>query len=256
MINEESGMMDSAYEIKRTMKQFVNFLLTTAVTMFLSCEQAEVYSLSGDLIGRVGAVMDEFGNLQVDRSGYIVTIEGTDPERNAITNSAGKFTIDDLETGTYNLIFSKPGYQTLEVFSYQFTGGNVPTYYEAPLLSQLSSTSITSFDAFATDENNPDTAKYTMVKIEFEINPVTTDDEPRTVITYINTSKEVSSENYQLQLNDPGLYKFTKWPKGTKLYAIAYPAPLACNAYYDPEKNQFTNSCLGVPTDIIEFIVP
>ena len=249
-------MMDNAYQIKNKMKQLVNFLLVPAVTMFFSCEQSEVRSLSGDLIGRVGALMDEFGDLQEDRSGYLVTIEGSDPERSAFTNTAGKFTIEDLEAGTYNLIFSKPGYQTLEVFSYQFTGGNVPTYYEAPLLSQLTSTSITSFDAFATDESNPDTAKYTMVKIEFEINPVTTSDKPRMVITYIGDSDEVSGENYLFQLNDPGLYKFNKWTKGTKLYAIAYPAPVACNAYYDPEKNQFTNSCLGAPTGIIEFIVP
>ncbi len=238
------------------MKHLVSSFFVLSTVSLFSCEQSEVYSLTGDLIGRVGAVMDEFGNLQDDRSGYLVTIEGTDPERNSITNSAGKFIIEDLGTGTYNLIFSKPGYQTLEVFSYQFTGGNVPTYYEAPLLSQLSSTSIQTFDAFVTDENNPDTSKYTMVKIEYEINPVTTSNEPRTVITYISTSDEVSSDDYVYQLNDPGLYKFSKWTKGTKLYAVAYPAPVACNAYYDPEKNHFTNSCLGAPTDIIEFIVP
>jgi hypothetical protein len=238
------------------MKQTINFLLVTAIAMFFSCEQTEVRSLSGDLIGRVGALMDEFGDLQEDRSGYLVTIEGSDPERTALTDTQGKFLIDKLEGGTYNLIFSKPGYQTLRVFSYQFTGGNVPTYYEAPLLSQLSSTSILSFDAFVTDENNPDTSKYTMVRIEFEINPESTTEERRTVITYISTSDEVSSEDYLFQLNDPGLYKFSKWTKGTRLYAIAYPAPVSCNAYYDPEKNQFTNSCLGTPSDIIEFLVP
>jgi hypothetical protein len=113
-----------------------------------------------------------------------------------------------------------------------------------------------SFDAFVTDENNPDTSKYTMVRIEFEINPESTTEERRTVITYISTSDEVSSEDYLFQLNDPGLYKFSKWTKGTRLYAIAYPAPVSCNAYYDPEKNQFTNSCLGTPSDIIEFLVP
>ena len=224
------------------------------VSFTISCEEENV--LRGELIGRIGAVMDEFGKLMTDRSGYNVVLEGTIPEKSAVTDREGRFTIMNLEAGTYNLLFSKPGFQTLKVFSYQFNGGNVPTYYEAPLLSQLSSTSITSFDAFATDDNNPDTAKYTMVKIEFEINPVTTPDKPRMVITYIGTSEEVSSEDYLFQLNDPGLYKFGKWTRGTKLYAIAYPAPVACNAFYDPEKNQFTNSCLGAPSDIIEFIIP
>ena len=40
-----------------------------------------------------------------------------------------------------------------------------------------------------------------------------------------------------------------------KLYAIAYPSPVSCNAYYDPEKNQFINSCLGTPS-ITELVAP
>ena len=238
------------------MKHLVILLMTLFMISVFSCKQSEDDTLSGDLIGRVGDLMDEFGNLQQDRSGYLVIVDGSDPERSAITSANGKFVIDGLKAGTYNLIFSKPGFQTLEVFSYQFTGGNVPTYYEAPLLSQLSSTSILSFDAYTTDENNPDTSKYTMVRIDYEITPVATTDKPREVITYIGTSDQVSSDDYLFQLNDPGIYKFTKWTKGTKLYAVAYPAPVACNAYYDPERNLFINSCLGLRSDIIEFSVP
>ena len=230
----------------------VAILLTTPS----SCDEETVVTVvTGELIGRVGAVMDEFGNLMNDRGGYLVTLEGTTPELFAETDNDGKFEVRDLPAGTYNLVFSKSGFQTIKVFSYQFNGGNVPTYYEAPLLSQLSTTSVKSFDAFITTENNPDTSKYTVIRIEFEITPVSTPDYRRTVITYIGDNSNVSSTDYLYQFNDPGFYKFDKWSAGTKLYAIAYPAPVACNAYFDPEKTLFINSCLGKPVDPVEIVV-
>ena len=190
--------------IQQNMKRLGNFSIMFVMIIF-SCDEPEVRPLSGDLIGRVGALMDEFGKLMTDRSGYLVRLEGTTPELTATTDKDGKFSISNLPAGTYNLVFSKSGFQTLKVFSYQFNGGNVPTYYEAPLLSQLSTTSIKSFDAFITSENNPDTSKYTVIKIEFEITPDSSPTQPRTVITFIGTSGNVSSTDYDHQLNDPGV---------------------------------------------------
>jgi hypothetical protein len=237
------------------MKHIATVFFVFTTISFVACDQSDVSPLSGDLIGRVGALMDEFGKLIADKSGYEVRLEGTIPELTATTDEDGKFSIVDLPAGTYNLVFSRSGFQTLKVFSYQFNGGNVPTYYEAPLLSQLSTTSIKSFDAFITAENNPDTSKYTVIRIEFEITPVSTPDNPRTVITYIGDNSNVSSTDYLYQLNDPGFYKFDKLRGGTKLYAVAYPAPVACNAYYDPEKALFINSCLGQPVVPLEIVV-
>ena len=222
-------------------------------TVAVSCE--EETAVTGTLVGRVGAVMNEFGKLIDDRSGYEVRLEGSNPEITAHSDVEGRFIVENLAAGTFHLVFSKPGFQTIKVFSYQFNGGNVPTYYEAPLLSELSSTEITKFDAFLTEENNPDTSKYDMIKIEYEINPVSTDDEPRRVTTYIGSSDKVSGVDYLYQLNDPGFYKFSKFPAGSKLFAIAYPSPIACNPYYDPEQNLFINSCLGDPIGPIEIVL-
>jgi hypothetical protein len=48
-------------------------------------------------------------------------MEGT--PYSAVTDSAGNWTMKDLPTGAYNIVYSKDGYDSYRVFGYQFVGG-------------------------------------------------------------------------------------------------------------------------------------
>jgi hypothetical protein len=245
--------------------EYMNSLFRFYLLLFLillSCEGAEGPpgpALRGNLIGMFSLVFDQFGKPMTDKSGIEALVEGTTPEKKAITDASGRFIIEDLPTGTYNLIFSKPGFQTVKIFSLQFVGGEMPLYYSAPVLSELSTTSITSFAAEVTDENNTNPAKYTMVKFSYTITPASTQDNPRNLIAFMHTSPDVSGSMYTHQINltnGASIIRFDKWASGTKLYAIAYVAPVSCNSYYDPSQGKYINSCLGTSSPVIEFTVP
>jgi hypothetical protein len=236
-------------------------LLLVALLPGFSCEEGSPEpSLRGDFIGVISVVLDEFGRSMADRGGYEVTFEGSDPEQKAVSDADGKFVVEDLQAGTYNLIFARPGFETRKVFSVQFTGGNVPTYYYAPLLSQLPSTSITGFTISVTDHSNPDPNLYTMLKIEATTLPEPTLENPRTLVVYVHTDHSVSESNYsfsQLNVtNNNALIRLDKISSGTTLYAIAYPTSVSCNSYYDPARSLYVNPCLGSPTPVVEFNVP
>jgi len=230
--------------------------------IFISCEGAEGPAgptLRGDLIGNFNLVFDQFGEPMTDKGSIEVLVEGTTPEKKTLTDAEGKFIIEDLPTGTYNLVFSKIGFQTLKIFSLQFVGGAVPLYYGAPTLSELSTTSLEEFSAEATDENNSNPDQYTMVKFSHTITPVSTQDSPRNLVAFMHTSPDVSNSVYTHQINltdDISIIRFNKIASRTKLYAIAYVAPVNCNAYFDPLQVKYINSCLGENSPVVEFTIP
>jgi hypothetical protein len=74
----------------------------------------------GILHGKSG-LYDYTTGLVVNTSGIKVTMEGT--AYSAITDSAGNWSMHDLPTGSYNIIFEKDGYQPYRRFSFYFVAG-------------------------------------------------------------------------------------------------------------------------------------
>lgn len=246
------------------------FISITISMCFLSCEGPEGEigpagpagpALTGDLFGSI-QTFDEFGTPLQDHSGVEVTVEGTDPVMETLTDSEGNYHFDDLTTGTYNLIFTKDKYQTQKIFSHQFIGGSIPTYITRILyLSTISTTSIKSFSVSITEENNPDTTRYSMVKVERLISPESTQEKPRQLKVYLSTSEDVSVDEYEYRLSmgttgNSDIIRLDKLPKNTTFYAIMYPTPALCNPYYDPYLDQYNYSCYGTPSEVISFKVP
>jgi hypothetical protein len=243
------------------MNSFFRFLLLFLI--FLSCEGAEGPAgpaLRGNLIGNFSLVLDQFGNPMAEKGGIEVLVEGTVPEKKSVTDTNGKFILDGLQTGTYQFVFLKPGFQTKKVFSFQFTGGNMPVYYEAPLFSELSNTTIVGFSAEATEENNTNPAKYTMIKFLRTINPKSTSANPRNLVAYVHTLPSVSNQEYSFSpinlTSDESIIQFDKIKSGTILYAIAYTTPASCSGYQDPSLGQFVDSCIGTGSSVVKFVVP
>lgn len=256
----EFALLKSEFMVLTYMKnKFHFFLLIANLFIIGSCEEQEdEFGLRGKLIGTI-ETFDEFGEPLNDHSGYEVTIEGTDPLMKTVTDASGEFVFYDLATGTYNFIFQKDHFQTRKIFSYRFIGGNVPTYFETLYLYQLPTTTITSFKAYVTDENNPDPDRYTVIHIEYDIAQASSYEQPRYVAVFLGSSADVSGEKYDHQINlgfGAYDYRIDKLPPGTKWYAKAYAVPVSCNGYYDYSRSAYINSCLGMSSEKVEIVVP
>ncbi len=84
-------------------------------------------SLTGDMAGGFQAYDEHYRNSVADRSGFKVTVEGSNPALSAVTDANGLYLIKGLKAGTYNLIFSKDGFANQTRFGVAHVGGEVPT---------------------------------------------------------------------------------------------------------------------------------
>lgn len=122
------------------------FLL--APSIFLACTREDYLpGLTGNIVGFV-YTFDEFGNYLEDRSNVKVTAFGMDQNYSTHSNSKGKFVLEDLPTGTYELHLAKEGFGTLKQFGVQHLGGtptillNYRDYEWAFILYEMPSTII------------------------------------------------------------------------------------------------------------------
>ncbi len=63
-------------------------------------------SLKGSIIGNI-KLYDEFVTEITDKSGVTVTIDGANPAVTTTTDAAGKWTVNNLSSGSYDLFFLK-----------------------------------------------------------------------------------------------------------------------------------------------------
>jgi len=99
------------------------FLIFIAPGIFQGCSKDEYLpGLKGNMVGYV-YTLDEFGNLLEDRSNVKVTAIGLDQSYSAGSNSKGRFVLEEVPTGTYELHFEKEGFGVLKQFGVQHLGG-------------------------------------------------------------------------------------------------------------------------------------
>lgn len=99
------------------------FLLVFFSTLLISCSKEELApGLEGNLVG-YAFTFDEFAVLLGDHSGITVTTTGP-KEYTAITDKDGRYEFKRLPTGTYNLLFEKPGFGTMRYYSIKHLGGS------------------------------------------------------------------------------------------------------------------------------------
>jgi hypothetical protein len=103
------------------MKKYLSCLIL-CIILFAGCSKNDCPVCStktGNIMGRV-ELHDEDVNLIGNNSGVTVTLKGTN--YSSQTDSSGNWLLKDVPAGIYDVIFSKPGYDTLFVFGYQFIG--------------------------------------------------------------------------------------------------------------------------------------
>jgi hypothetical protein len=114
------------------MKLYIIFVLTNILIILSGCDKNEENSFpKGSIVGFVHLI-DENGNVSNDRSGVNVSIEGI--AKSAITNEIGRVELTNVPAGTYNILFSKEGYGTCKISSFQFIGGNFPALLNQTIL--------------------------------------------------------------------------------------------------------------------------
>lgn len=82
--------------------------------------------LKGDITGFVN-LSDEIGN-SIAKDGMKVTLVGSSPEISGTTNEDGKYELKGVESGTYDLTFTKTNFGTFRRLSVAHLGGNAPTF--------------------------------------------------------------------------------------------------------------------------------
>jgi len=140
--------------------------------------------VKGALEGYVGAT-DEFGKPMEENSGFNIKFESVDLK--ATTDESGYFRVDDLPTGTYNIICSKQGFVTARIIGYGFIGGgdvNMGSIWMMP----PSTTQVS--DIYL------EPGEYSDITFSGTISPVPTDEERRHIRLFFHKTSDVSSENY------------------------------------------------------------
>jgi hypothetical protein len=223
------------------MKNYYNLILifsaSILILLFSSCDKDEPVApqLKGTLIGWV-TLTDEFGRIPTDKGDAIVTIDGTIPQITATTDSTGKYQIDNLPEGTYDVIFSKNSYATTKTIGMVFLGGDKPKI-QSTTLSQPSTTLIS--DITTIEDSSK---KY--VNLQGSISSNAPNEFNFFIRYFMSSIENVSNINYQstsLISVNAGVNKLNggigldkhKFPPGTLVYIIAYGETVSDAGYVD-----------------------
>lgn len=102
-------------------------LLLVTFTGLTSCKKEIIYEWpKGDLKGRVK--LADYSDNSIDFTDVLITLQGAGFSRDEHPDAEGMFNFKDVETGVYDIIFTKPGYETYKELGFQFMGGKVPMY--------------------------------------------------------------------------------------------------------------------------------
>ena len=250
----------SIVKINNKILVFILFILI----MNVSCEKKTEYNvLSGQLVGNVS--MHDSTNIYntvKDNSGVEVIVEGSNPQIKTFTDEDGYFSIDNLKSGTYNFIFNKEGYCQHKIVSYQFVGGNKPTSLNRVSLYWIPTMQIDSI--MVTAESN-----YSIYFLTVAANVSHQPENANYYYRYYLSNKaEVSYKDYLSTDFIYGYHSTTlyfqimgdtiKFPAGSKLYMIMYPASESYQYYTDitTGKKIYTSININKPSDTVSITVP
>ncbi|MFI5201824.1 MAG: carboxypeptidase-like regulatory domain-containing protein [Candidatus Kapaibacterium sp.] len=264
-------------------------LLIAGIAVFNSCKtQPTAPTETATIEGRVMLMQNYWQHLP-PFGGVNVTIEGTN--FSAVTDDSGYYTLQDVPTGTYNVLFSKSGYGEVRLFSMSVTGGgNAPFYFYNnqyyTTLIKISNLVTTIREVEIKDTTLPteEETTYLIAKGEVTPNPLINQLYDG-IAVYLSHTSDVSSLQghyttffYNDGLDNPSSYPIdtTKetfvfgitqndlrsagFNSGDSIYVATYGAPLyefPPGDYYDPGINQkVLSSANQTPSPVIGVKLP
>jgi Carboxypeptidase regulatory-like domain len=188
------------------------------------------------------------GGQPTRRDSVVVSIDST--SLNAMTDSAGQWSIPDVMTGTYNLTFTRNGYSSNKLVQVQFTGGgtkDVGTVY----LCQVPGFSVGSLSLLSSVRTDSTTAH---LEVRLTDSTVSGPYMPYRVFLFLGTDSSVSSDpaHYQSEISStmsfqngidsttikltPSTFASNGFAAGDRVFIAAYAANAGTNnsTYLDP----------------------
>jgi hypothetical protein len=237
-------------------------LILFLVTIGCSKEKEMELNLNGQIKGKV-FLYDEFGKSNTEYQDVEIVALAGDSSNSAAIDESGNYQINELNTGTYKLVCTKPGYGTRIIQSLQLIGGDLPIYFSFGI-GQKSSTTIHELQIEYINSNR------LKAKAIINHNYIKSDywsPDPR-IKVFLSLDPEVSFKNYETsgelttkaisgtQLEETFNIRLNSYPSGSKVYAIAYGAS---NNYYrnwNTTINNYIFHDLGQASNRISFIMP
>ena len=105
------------------MKIQASIFILFAIAIIGGCKSTTVVeNYTGTLRGNV-ALVDANGDTLLNYAGATAQIQGTSYQ--ATSNAAGDWQVDNIPAGIYNILLTKPGFDTLIIPKYQYSGAGV-----------------------------------------------------------------------------------------------------------------------------------
>ena len=263
------------------MKKIILISIVAIISILFSCEDSKSPVITDTKPGNITGVLDIYES--DDNSGAYVSIKGT--KYVTTTDYAGRWTLTNVEPGVYDIIFSKPGYDTTEIYGFQFAGNgtaycNFNEYRWATQVDNYpaskwaifaqNSTIVQNIETQAKDRLDSNDIKFKVLSISGKLS------QDENLLFFFGKDINVSNLNYlniitngwdrdrwysynnkdntfQFEI-DFRLFKDMYYVSGEKIYFIVYPGH---NIIETDLRNGKKRMCwLGKPSNVVEFVVP
>ena len=241
----------------------VNILIGLVVLFGISsCSKEETPppepTILYDISGSVNLYNE--GTTQQSGSGMVVTVLGTDPIIFDETDVDGKFSLQEVEKGTYTLSFEKSGFGTFKLFDIEHTGNEPTIITSSPSLGEKSTTSVSILIARVTNDT---------LELNTSLKQNANIDNPRYVRVLFGKNSDLSAEKYDYYFPvyvkeiNPFTIKYSSaeliamgFQKGDKVYVNVAGDSFFSNDYDDPELERQIFPNLFWTAGVDDFIVP
>jgi hypothetical protein len=243
------------------------FFAAIACILFACKKDKDNNGPSGRIFGNIQTFDDKLNSIS-DANGYQVVFEkeGGGSSTTAVADATGRYAVDDLPYGTYNLTFSKSGYGTYKMFGI--------VHQESPSLStqipnqSLGKFSTTTVTGLVVASNIIDGGPG--VRFNYDISPAPSTSSRAFVRYFLSTNSSVSPTNYQkvsLLLSYSNTSNVTGFSKdsltamgftaGQTVFARMYGDSFRSNDYTDPVTNKKVFPNVNLTTvPAVSFVVP
>ena len=248
-------------------KQLIYLFACAMAFCFMACSKYEGSPTEGKLSGSVVAWNDKNG-LITDKSNITVTIDYP-INRSTITDANGKYSFDNLDFDKYDISFSKAGYGTYKIYSYNHSYNIITAQTDNVIppiaFAQISTNAINSLVLTKTNYNGQPGFTFTV-----NVSPTPTTLNRSYVRYFLSTSNTVSSSNYLAYTPAIGTSLATAtdgfsydeltgmgFLKGQTIYMKGYGESVRGNDYDDPNLRRriFPNLNPTSPAPI-SFVMP
>lgn len=227
------------------------------------CSTTEIIrlDLTGTIYGTVHT-RTEYGGDSGDQKNVLVTLEGSDPLISTTTDSSGRFFLNHVPSGTYDLVFSREGYGTIKRMGYSFVGDD--SVFTLASLYEKSSVIIQNLTAEITDN----TSVNVKAMITYDTLNSRSYGPARPYLIYcIHDSPDVSFDNCTYLYTQPFVEKSGSLlnegvpigndllQSGRKIYIVLYGNPFL-SGYRDPVSRKQIYTSTGKPSDIVSVTIP